>query len=94
MQSLASLKWLALTGLLLLPAGMASAQQIQEPPGNVKDCQTVRTCNFARGAQVRGCLSSFSCRTCRFVPAGTRIENGRRVQNQVIRCGFGPPPES
>jgi len=79
--------------LMISAAGTASAQQIQAPPG-MKDCQTIRTCNFARGAQVRGCLSSYSCRSCRFVAAGTRILDGRRVQNQVIRCGWGAPPDS
>jgi hypothetical protein len=53
-----------------------------------RDCQTVRTCRFERGGSYRGCLSSYTCRTCRFVKA--RCEIGGRSQNcQEMRCTWG-----
>ena len=65
----------------------------QEGPGGAinaqRDCQTLTTCNFRKGGSWRGCLSSYSCRTCRFVP--TPCSNtGRkaRVCQQLI-CGWG-----
>jgi hypothetical protein len=68
----------------------ASAQTagvpLVSPPGQ-KDCQTIRTCNFARGAAVRGCLSSYSCRSCRFVPRCQTIA-GKRVCDQQAQCGW------
>lgn len=53
-----------------------------------RDCQTIRTCNFARGGIYRGCLSSYSCRVCRFVSAPCRIHAGQRVC-QEMRCRWG-----
>ena len=61
---------------------------VQAPLDVQKDCQTVRTCDFRRSSAVRGCLSSFACRSCRFVAAPCRSENGRRVC-QEMRCGWG-----
>jgi hypothetical protein len=61
--------------IALAAAGPATAQIVPTPnPG--RDCQTIRTCNFARGAAVRGCLSSYSCKVCRTVRA--RCSIGRR----------------
>lgn len=33
-----------------------------------RNCQTLRTCQYAKGGSFRGCVSSYSCRSCRFVP--------------------------
>lgn len=53
-----------------------------------RDCQTIRTCRFDRGGSFRGCLSSYTCRVCRFVKA--RCEIGGRAQNcQEMRCTWG-----
>lgn len=63
--------------------------QAQEGPGGLinpqRDCQTVRTCNFARGGSYRGCLSSYSCRVCKFV----RVSCGRGRVCEKMRCGWG-----
>lgn len=63
----------------------------QSAPGSFgpsqKDCQVIRTCNFARNADVRGCLSSYSCRSCRFVPRCQTIA-GQRVCDYQARCGW------
>jgi hypothetical protein len=74
---------LGLTGLL---QGRALAQ----PAGlnTQRDCQTIRTCNYARGGIYRGCLSSYSCRVCRFMAGPCRFDAGRRVC-QELRCTWG-----
>ena len=53
-----------------------------------RDCQTIRTCNYARGGYYRGCLSSYSCRVCRFMRAPCRMDVGKRVC-QELRCTWG-----
>lgn len=64
----------------------ASAQPAAVNPG--RDCQVVRTCNFARGSEVRGCLSSYTCRTCRFVKARCAVGNrSGRCEELVCRWG-------
>jgi hypothetical protein len=56
-----------------------------------KDCQTIRTCNFAKGGAYRGCLSSYSCRVCTFVAARCRVDGGNGGQRtcQQLRCSWG-----
>ena len=77
-------------GAALLLFGMSPARA-QSLPGSFgpgqKDCQTIRTCNFARNAEVRGCLSSYSCRSCRFVPRCQTIA-GKRVCDYQARCSW------
>ena len=53
-----------------------------------RDCQVVRTCNFGRSGSYRGCLSSFTCRVCRFVPARCYVDGSQRVC-QRMRCSWG-----
>jgi hypothetical protein len=50
-----------------------------------RKCQTIRTCNFNPGGIYRGCLSSYSCRVCRFVRTNCYVDGSRRVCQQV-RC--------
>jgi len=52
-----------------------------------KDCQVVRTCNFARNGAPRGCLSSYSCRVCRLVSARCTLAGRTRCQELV--CSWG-----
>ena len=83
---------LSCAGLALaITASLAQAQTLPpsalvSPPSR-KDCQVVRTCNFARDAEVRGCLSSYSCRSCRFVPRCQTIA-GKRVCDYQAQCGW------
>lgn len=77
---------------LLLAAGVfafaapAGAQKISGiNPG--RDCQTVRTCNFSRHGEVRGCLSSYSCRACKLVRQ--RCEVAGRTLCQRFVCSWG-----
>jgi hypothetical protein len=60
----------------------------QGPGTQGRDCQTVRTCNFARNAEVRGCLSSYTCRTCKFVPSNCRI-GATQGACQKLSCTWG-----
>ena len=84
-----------LAGLLLAAIALSIAfvhyAAAQSAPGSFgpsqKYCQTIRTCNFARGAEVRGCLSSYSCRSCRFVPRCQTIA-GKRVCDYQAQCGW------
>ena len=77
---------IALLGLAaMVPA--ADAQQIIAPGGSQRDCQTVRTCNFSRTAAVRGCLSSYTCRTCK--PVRSRCDVGGARMCERIVCSWG-----
>lgn len=42
-----------------------------------RDCQTIRNCRFEKGGSFRGCISSYSCRSCRFEPANCRIAGAK-----------------
>lgn len=69
------------------PVGSAIAQQLIAPGGAQRNCQTVRTCDFSRGAAVRGCLSSYTCRICKTVRARCDVA-GARICERVV-CGWG-----
>jgi hypothetical protein len=77
----------------LLAGGLLSlsAQETAAQPANLdlnRDCQTIRSCNYARNGAYRGCLSSYSCRVCSFVRSSCRRDAGRRVC-QELRCTWG-----
>src|SRR5262252_4396296 len=81
--------------LLLLPVLCVAlffmgAEVRAQPAGlNVgRDCQVIRTCNFSRRGPYRGCLSSYSCRICRFVRTACAIDGSRRLCQQM-RCTWG-----
>jgi hypothetical protein len=80
---------LAVLGAALM-LGIGPVAVRAQPAGlNVgRDCQTIRTCNFGRGGGYRGCLSSYSCRICRFVRTACSIDGSRRVCQQM-RCTWG-----
>lgn len=80
-------------GLFLLAVGAAAAlgTEARAQPAGLnpeRDCQTIRTCNFGRGGTYRGCLSSYSCRVCRFVRASCTVDGARRTCQQ-LRCTWG-----
>jgi hypothetical protein len=76
-----------ITGPLVWAAGTAMAQLV--PPGaSQRDCQTIRTCNYTRGGVYRGCLSSYSCRVCKFIRTACTIDGTRKLCQQV-RCAWG-----
>jgi len=78
--------------VMVVAAAMAVAPgfaHAQEGPGGLvnpqRDCQTITTCNFRRGGSYRGCLSSYSCRACRFV----KVACGAGRVCEKMRCGWG-----
>jgi hypothetical protein len=77
----------ALAVLMAVPALVHA----QEGPGGLinpqRDCQTIRSCNFAPGGSYRGCVSSYSCKVCRFVKVACK--NGRGKVCERLRCGWG-----
>jgi hypothetical protein len=79
----------------LLTVGVIVAASVpafaQQQPGNLnggRDCQVVRTCNFAKGGTFRGCLSSYSCRTCQLVASNCSV-GAARATCQAMRCNWG-----
>ncbi|MBS0242500.1 MAG: hypothetical protein JSS20_10000 [Proteobacteria bacterium] len=78
-------------GLALIVGGATSAmaQSVTSTfQNNGRICQTLRTCNFSRHAEVRGCLSSYTCRTCRTVR--TRCDLGAGYTNCTrVVCSWG-----
>lgn len=78
--------------MMMLAAALAvvpSLANAQEGPGGFlnpqRDCQTLLTCNFRKGGSYRGCLSSYSCRVCRFV----KVACGPGRTCEKMRCGWG-----
>lgn len=80
--------------LVLLGAGALTAGHglAQEGPGGLinpgRDCQTITTCRFTKGGSYRGCLSSYSCRVCRFVPSSCTISGTRKRCHKSV-CTWG-----
>jgi hypothetical protein len=76
----------------LAASAFFAAASAQEGPGGLinpqRDCQTIRTCNFRRGGSYRGCLSSYSCRTCRFVRGSCNGLGPRRTCRRLV-CTWG-----
>lgn len=72
-----------------LAAGSAVAQ---EGPGGAvnpgRDCQTITTCQFRKGGSYRGCLSSYSCRVCRYVASSCVIGGTRKRCHRSV-CTWG-----
>lgn len=75
----------AILVVTVIPGPAGAAQQ--DVPGGTRDCQTVRTCNFSKYGRVRGCLSSYTCRTCRLVASRCDIGGYRTCQKMV--CSWG-----
>ncbi len=73
------------TGLMALGTAAVAQEAVGVDPG--RDCQTVRTCNFSRTGQVRGCLSSYTCRVCRLVTVRCTLAGRSRCQEVVCTWG-------
>ena len=72
------------TGFAAIPA--AAQQALVNPQ---RDCQTLLTCQFARGGSYRGCVSSYSCRTCDFITSKCKIAGVRGKVCRKLRCSWG-----
>lgn len=80
---------IALLAAAVLSPGPSFAQE--GPGGSInpgRDCQTITTCNFRKGGSYRGCLSSYSCRVCRFVASSCTI-GGTRKRCHTSVCTWG-----
>lgn len=75
---------IVILGLASAFAASANAQAINPN----KDCQTIVNCRFVKGGSFRGCVSSFSCRQCRFVATRCKIA-GRNGTCRKLKCGWG-----
>ena len=77
----------AAAGLVILPA--VSGVALADGTSVGRDCHVVRVCNFSRTASVRGCLSAFACRQCRYVKVPVVSFDGiRRLEYRSV-CAFG-----
>ena len=72
---------MTLASVLLI--GGAHAQAFD----TTRDCQTLLKCNYAKGGSFRGCISSYSCKTCRFVPAKCTVRGETTCRR--LQCGWG-----
>lgn len=84
---------IASLALLLCCAALTAGSGLaQEGPGGAinpgRDCQTIVTCRFTKGGSYRGCLSSYSCRVCRF-EASTCVIGGTRKRCHKSVCTWG-----
>lgn len=85
---------MSLTGIIVvgLSVMISSPVLAQAGPNGAinpnRDCQTIRTCQFKRGGEFRGCISTYSCRRCRFVKSNCRIAGDRRTCRQLT-CSWG-----
>lgn len=78
-----------LAAAAVLSPGPSYAQE--GPGGGInpgRDCQTITTCNFRKGGSYRGCLSSYSCRVCRYVASNCAI-SGTRKRCHTSVCSWG-----
>ncbi len=86
------LSFAAITLLTLSLAAVSTASAQNFEPGALnggRDCQVIRTCNFARTGAVRGCLSSYTCRSCKMVTARCQIGNAPSNTCQRLSCSWG-----
>ena len=68
----------------------SAADAVAQPAGldPNRDCQTIRACRYERGGVFRGCVSTYSCRVCRFVRSRCTIDGQQRVC-QRMQCTWG-----
>jgi hypothetical protein len=59
---------IVMVGLGLVGGGGVATAQAQTANQD-RYCQTLRNCNFSKNGSFRGCVSSYSCRSCRLVTA-------------------------
>lgn len=83
----------ALAMAVAIPLGLGTSASAQQAPGGLtnpqRDCQTVLTCRYAKGGSYRGCLSSYSCRTCDFVASSCKIAGSRGSVCRKLKCTWG-----
>ena len=80
----------AIAGAQAPSFGFAQQSGLDTSSDANRDCQTVRKCNYTRNGSFRGCISAYTCRTCRMVAARCSIPGA--ASNRVcreMRCSWG-----
>ena len=75
------------SGTPALPSQILSIQAsgLNNPQRN---CQTLRNCQFSKGGSFRGCVSSYSCRNCRYVVSKCSVgATTGKCERQVCEWG-------
>jgi hypothetical protein len=80
----------ALVMALVIMTSSAQAQAVAPGIDAGRDCQTIRRCNFTKTGTFRGCISAYSCRTCKIDRANCTFNAGagRKVCN-ALTCSWG-----
>ena len=75
---------------LALAAGQVHAQSVAPGSDANRDCQTIRRCNFTKAGTFRGCISAYSCRTCKIDRANCTFAAGPgRKSCSTLTCSWG-----
>jgi hypothetical protein len=79
--------------VIALSAATGAQAQVQAVAPGIdagRDCQTIRRCNFTKTGTFRGCISAYSCRTCKIDRANCTFDAGagRKVCN-TLSCSWG-----
>lgn len=64
------------------PTSVASAQVLNSQ----RDCYTILKCNYAKGGNFRGCISTYSCKSCSFVPVSCSARGTSACRK--LKCGW------
>jgi hypothetical protein len=82
---------LALVPLALWGTATAGYAQAVAPGIDAgRDCQTIRRCNFTKTGTFRGCISAYSCRTCKIERANCTFAAGdARRKCSTLNCSWG-----
>ena len=69
---------------------LAQAQLVAPGIDAGRDCQTIRRCNFTKTGTFRGCISAYSCRTCKIGRDNCTFNAGagRKVCSSLT-CSWG-----
>jgi hypothetical protein len=81
---------MALVAVTTLAQTPALAQSVAPGIDAGRDCQTIRRCNFTKTGTFRGCISAYSCRTCKIERANCTFDAGAgRKTCNTLSCSWG-----
>lgn len=63
--------------------GSVASAQVLNPQ---RDCHTLLKCNYAKGGSFRGCISTYSCKSCRLVPVSCSAPGASSCRK--IKCSW------
>jgi hypothetical protein len=74
--------------LVRVPSQVISVQAAPGVNNPQRNCQTLRNCQFSKGGSFRGCVSSYSCRVCRYVVSKCSVgATTGKCERQVCEWG-------